>query len=264
MPAAIRKMGASRNAPIVGYCGLPCKTRSIESEGIGRAPGVGGRGKATLRWPGASLHGLMKDVDTRIESLLEVGAQARQACSQLLVRGLQRLDLVPGRVECFLVGNHLRRSLCPALLSVLHSLLNRGKLIADTGKSLGNVRSESLNVILAGVDYRELSIHLLLQHIGLVLDPDDLIPGILHVTLELGSFLGQHNQRLVAVTVELGDSRREQHPDQRCQHDQDDKNLPRGGHRSSPARNSVGETPARSTHAECKASRVISAKEVAA
>src|SRR5271157_4187882 len=181
--------------------GIPaCPAKRVPSnlEESGVRQGFGGR----RRCAGLGLTSrsdLMKDVDTRIESLLELVAQARQACSQLLVRGLQRLDLLPGRVECFLVGNRLRRSLCPALLSVLHGLLNHGKLIADTGESLGNVRGQSLNVILAGVDYRELSIHFLLQHMGLVLDPDDFILGILHVTLELGNFLGQLNQRLVAV-----------------------------------------------------------------
>src|SRR5271157_5629629 len=247
--------------------GIPAclATRSIESEGNGRAPGVReGGGRDRCAGLGLHLlHSLMKDVDIPIESLLELVAQARQACSQLLIRGLQRLDLAPGRVECFLVGNHLRRPLCPVLLRVLHGLLNRGKLIADTGKILGNVRSQSLNVILTGVDYRELSIHFIVQHMGLVVDLDDLILGFLDVILELGNFLGQHDQSLVAITVELGDSRREQHPDQRCQQDQDDKNLPSGGHRSSPASNSVGETPAQSTHAGCKASRVVSAKEVA-
>src|SRR5271157_3992018 len=247
--------------------GIPAclATRSIESEGNGRAPGVReGGGRDRCAGLGLHLlHSLMKDVDIPVESLLELVAQARQAFSQLLIRGLQRLDLDSGRVECFLVGNHLRRPLCPVLLRVLHGLLNRGKLIADTGKILGNVRSQALNIILTGVDHRELSIHFLLQHMGLVLDPDDLILGFLDVILELGNFLGQHDQSLVAITVELGDSRREQHPDQRCQQDQDDKNLPSGGHRSSPASNSVGETPAQSTHAGCKASRVVSAKEVA-
>src|SRR5271166_4669197 len=156
--ARCRRRSEKRSEPECPHRGvfrldLKLDQSNLKETGVRQGLGLGG--EAALRWPGASLQGLMKDVDTRIESLLELGTQARQACSQLLIRGLQRLDLVPGRVECFLVGNHLRRSLCPALLSVLHGLLNRGKLIADSRKVLGNVRGQSLNVILAGVGYRE-------------------------------------------------------------------------------------------------------------
>lgn len=54
-------------------------TRPTHSEGSGLVPEVGGEEAFALTW--ASLQGLTKDLDTRIASLLELVAEARQASS---------------------------------------------------------------------------------------------------------------------------------------------------------------------------------------
>src|SRR5271157_5440569 len=68
MPAAIRKTERA-GMPYRGVFRLPLQRVQSNLRETGVRRESGGRGKASLRWPGASLHGLMKDLDTRIESL---------------------------------------------------------------------------------------------------------------------------------------------------------------------------------------------------
>ena len=76
--------------PSWGIPACPAKRVPSNLKESGVRQGLGGGGRRRCAGLGLHLlHGLMKDVDTRIESLLELGAQARQSCSQLLIRGLQ-------------------------------------------------------------------------------------------------------------------------------------------------------------------------------
>ena len=94
--AAIRKTERAGMPPIVGYSGLPGKLDSIESEGNGGSSDFlsGERPFEVSVWPGPSLHqSLMRGILTlELRVFLNSHAQARRTCSQLLVRGLQRLD----------------------------------------------------------------------------------------------------------------------------------------------------------------------------
>ena len=60
--------------------------------------------------------------------------------------------------------------------------------------------------------------------------------GRLEVLLDLLEIVAQFLQGLVSVAIELGHSAGQEHPDQGEQHHEDNKDLSRGGHQTSPAR----------------------------